>query len=198
VSESAKPLPADLPVIAFEDAGAWRAWLEANHASAPGIWLKFAKKASGKASVSYPEAVEEALCYGWIDGQARGLNESWSLQRFTPRRARSVWSKLNRERALALIESGRMEPAGLAEVERAQRDGRWDAAYDPPSKAEVPDDLTAALSENPAAQAAFAGLDSGNCYAILFRLQNAKRADTRARRIAQFVDMLAKGEKLYP
>jgi uncharacterized protein YdeI (YjbR/CyaY-like superfamily) len=193
-----KPLPADLPILPFADAAAWSAWLAQHHASVPGVWLKLAKKASGIASVTYAEAVEEALCYGWIDGQARSLDESWSLQRFTPRRARSIWSKLNCGRALALIEAGRMQPAGLAEIERAQRDGRWEAAYDSPRTAEAQNDLLAALAQDPAAEAAFATLDSRNRYAMLFQLHNAKRPETRAKRISKFVEMLAKGEKLYP
>ena len=145
-----------------------------------------------------PRGAQVALRFGWIDGQARGQDESWYLQRFTPRRARSIWSKRNRDFATALIEAGEMEPAGLREVERAKADGRWDAAYDAPSTATVPDDLQAALDANPAATEFFAGLDRQNRYAILHRVQTAKRPETRARRIETFVAMLAAGEKIHP
>jgi uncharacterized protein YdeI (YjbR/CyaY-like superfamily) len=148
--------------------------------------------------VTYLEALRTALRFGWIDGQARSLDDTHYAQRFTPRRARSIWSKRNREFATALIEAGEMEPAGLREVERAKADGRWDAAYDAPSTAAVPEDLRAALDANPAATEFFAGLDARNRYAILHRVQTAKRPETRARRIEKFVAMLAAGEKLYP
>ena len=157
-----------------------------------------AKKDSGIASVTHAEALEVALCYGWIDGQRKSEDERRFLQRFTPRTARSTWSKINRDKALKLIEEGRMQPAGLAEVERARADGRWEAAYDAQSVATVPPDLRAALDANPKAAAFFAKLDSRNRYAVLFRTQGAKKPETRARRIGQFVEMLAKGEKLYP
>ncbi len=149
-------------------------------------------------SITYDEALEAALAYGWIDGQKRRLDEQWWLQRFTPRGTRSIWSKVNRERALALMAAGTMRATGLAEVERAKRDGRWDAAYDSPKGATVPADLSKALAAEPRAAAFFATLDSRNRYAVLFRIQTAKRAETRARHIARFVEMLAKGEKLYP
>lgn len=157
-----------------------------------------AKKDSGIASVTHAEALEVALCYGWIDGQRKSEDERHFLQRFTPRTARSTWSKINRDKALKLIEEGRMQPAGLAEVERARADGRWEAAYDAQSVATVPPDLQAALDANPKAAAFFAKLDSRNRYAVLFRTQGAKKPETRARRIGRFVEMLAKGEKLYP
>jgi len=157
-----------------------------------------AKKDSGIASVTHAEALEVALCYGWIDGQRKSEDERHFLQRFTPRTARSTWSKINRDKALKLIEEGRMQPAGLAEVERARADGRWEAAYDAQSVATVPPDLQAALDANPKAAAFFAKLDSRNRYAVLFRTQGAKKPETRARRIGQFVEMLAKGEKIYP
>ena len=191
------PAP-ELPTRAFGDAEEWESWLREHHDSAPGVWIKFARKGSGVASVTYMEALHAALCFGWIDGQARSLDEASYVQRFTPRRARSIWSKRNREFATALIESGRMQPAGLREVERAKADGRWDAAYDAPSTATVPDDLKAALDANPAAAEFFAGLDGRNRYAILHRVQTAKRPETRARRIEKFVAMLAAGEKIYP
>jgi len=191
-------LPADdLPILAFAKAADWRRWLERQHQTARGLWLKFARKGSGIASVDRTEAVDGALCYGWIDGQGRSLDESYYLVKFTPRGARSIWSKINRVKALALIEQGSMKPAGLAEVERAQRDGRWDAAYDSPRTAAVPDDLAAALKANPRARATFAELNAANRYAILWRLQTAKKAETRARRIERFVDMLERGETLH-
>jgi uncharacterized protein YdeI (YjbR/CyaY-like superfamily) len=162
------------------------------------VWVRFAKKGSGIPSVTYAEALDAALCYGWIDGQSRSVDETWYLQKFTPRRARSIWSKRNREKVAALIESGRMRPAGLAEIDRAKADGRWDAAYDGPAAATVPDDLQAALDANPAAADSFAGLNGQNRYAILHRVQTAVKPETRARRIAQFVEQLARGETLYP
>jgi uncharacterized protein YdeI (YjbR/CyaY-like superfamily) len=184
-------------VQSFASAGDWERWLHEHHAEAPGVWLRLAKKSSGITSVTYAEAVDVALCYGWIDGQARGVDDTWHLQKFTPRRAQSTWSKRNREKVAALIEAGRMQPAGLAEIERAKADGRWDAAYDAPSTATVPEDLQRELDANPAAAEFFATLNSQNRYAILHRIQTAKKPETRARRIAQFVDMLARGEKLY-
>jgi uncharacterized protein YdeI (YjbR/CyaY-like superfamily) len=185
------------PVLAFASRDEWEAWLAANHGTADGVWLKLAKKGSGNASVSRPEALEVALSYGWIDGQARRVDDEWWLQRFTPRRARSRWSKINRAKAIELIERGEMKPAGLREVERAQADGRWDAAYDAPSTAEVPDDLRRALDENEAAREFFESLDSRNRYAVLHRIEEAKRPETRARRVASLVAMLSEHEKLY-
>jgi uncharacterized protein YdeI (YjbR/CyaY-like superfamily) len=182
----------DLPVLGFASRDAWAAWLHAEHTTAPGVWLRFAKKGSGRASVTYVEAVEVALCYGWIDGQTRSLDSEHWLQRFTPRRARSRWSKIT-----ALIAAGAMQPAGLAEVQRAQADGRWDAAYAGPREMTVPDDLRAALEANDAAREFFATLTGANRYAILYRIHDAKRPDTRARRIATFVAMLAAGETLH-
>ncbi len=189
--------PADLPILAFASAVEWERWLADNHQTSPGLWLKFAKAGSDISSVTYAEAVEAALCYGWIDGQARRIDDQHWVQRFTRRRSRSKWSKINRTRATQLIEDGRMQPAGLAEVERAKADGRWDAAYDSPSTATVPDDLRQALDANEAASGFFATLDGTNRYAILHRIADAKRPETRARRIEKFVAMLAEGEKLY-
>ena len=186
-----------LPVLPFASPAELEAWLSDNHDSASGLWIKFAKKASGVDTVVYAEALELALCHGWIDGQVAKVDESFYAQRFTPRRARSKWSKINRDRAEELIARGAMKPAGLAEVERAKGDGRWDAAYDSPSNATVPDDLQAALDANPRAADFFATLSGPNRYAILFRIQDAKRPETRARRIDQFVAMLARGEKLH-
>jgi uncharacterized protein YdeI (YjbR/CyaY-like superfamily) len=188
----------ELETRAFASADDWEAWLREHHDTAPGVWIRFARKGAGVPTVTYMEALHAALCFGWIDGQARGLDDAFYLQRFTPRRARSIWSKRNRDFATALIESGRMQPAGLREVERAKADGRWDAAYDAPSTATVPDDLQAALDANPAAAEFFAGLSSQNRYAVLHRIQTAKRPETRARRIEKFVAMLAAGETLHP
>lgn len=188
----------DLPIVGFPSPEAWHGWLEMEHERAAGVWLKIPKAGSGEAGVSYAEALESALCFGWIDGQKARLDERFWLQRFTPRRAKSVWSRVNRDKALALIERGEMRPAGLREVERAQADGRWDAAYEPPSAATVPDDLRAALDANEAAAASFATLDAANRYAILHRVHTAKKPETRARRIATYVEMLAEGRKIYP
>jgi uncharacterized protein YdeI (YjbR/CyaY-like superfamily) len=190
--------PADAPTIAFASREDWAAWLEEHHAEPDGLWIRFAKKASGIPSVTYAEALDVALAYGWIDGQTKPVDADWYLQRFTPRRARSRWSKRNRTKALELIERGEMKPSGLAEVERAQADGRWDAAYDSPGTIEEPDDLRAALDASPAARGLFAELDSRNRYAILYRVHDAKRPETRARRIAEFVAMLERGETPYP
>jgi uncharacterized protein YdeI (YjbR/CyaY-like superfamily) len=188
---------ADLPVMPFASRDAWSAWLEEQHAASDGLWLKFAKKGSGLDSVTYAEAVEVALCYGWIDGQVRKFDEDYYLQRFTPRRARSKWSKINRQKATELIERGEMKPAGLREVERARADGRWDAAYDAPSTAQVPDDLLRELEKNQPAREFFETLDGRNRYAILYQIQDAKRPETRARRIEKYVAMLSEGKKIY-
>jgi uncharacterized protein YdeI (YjbR/CyaY-like superfamily) len=187
-----------LPVKPFRTRAAWERWLDRNHSRADGLWLQFAKKASGIASVSFDDALEVALCYGWIDGQRRALDEDYYLQRFTPRRARSKWSTINRERATALIDQGLMKPAGLAEVERAKADGRWAAAYDSPGRIEVPPDLERALRRNARARRLFEQLDSRNRYAILYRIHDAKRPGTRARRIETFVAMLSEGKTPYP
>ncbi|HLH23071.1 MAG TPA: YdeI/OmpD-associated family protein [Chloroflexota bacterium] len=187
-----------LPIIAFAAPAEWEAWLAAHHATAQGLWLKLAKKDAGVATVSYAEALDVALCYGWIDGQKAAHDERFWLQKFTPRGRRSKWSRVNRDKAEALLAQGRVQPAGLAHIEQARQDGRWDAAYESQSRATVPDDLQQALDANPAAQAFFATLDSANRYAILYRLQDAKRPETRARRLAQFVAMLAAGQKLHP
>jgi uncharacterized protein YdeI (YjbR/CyaY-like superfamily) len=190
--------PDPSPQLAFATAREWEAWLEANHASSDGAWLKLARKGSGIPSVSLPEALDVALCFGWIDGQRRGLDEHYYLQRYTPRRSRSKWSKINVAKAEALIAEGRMRPAGLSEVERAKADGRWDAAYDSPSRIGVPDDLERELASRPAAREFFEGLDSRNRYAILYRLDDAKRPETRARRLEKFIAMLEAGERPYP
>lgn len=192
---SAKP---ELEQRLFATGKVWWNWLRKQHAAAPGIWMKIAKKGAPEASVQYPEALDAALCFGWIDGQKKSLDEQYWLQKFTPRAKRSIWSKVNRDKVAALIEAGRMQPAGLAEIERAKADGRWEAAYDAWSSAEVPADLAAALAASAKAAATFAKLNSHNRYAILFRTHQAKRADTRARRIADFVAMLERDQVIYP
>jgi uncharacterized protein YdeI (YjbR/CyaY-like superfamily) len=184
--------------LAFADARAFDAWLRKNHASSSGLWLKLAKKGAGVPSVSYAEAVEVALSWGWIDGQKKGHDDRFWLQRFCPRGKKSLWSKINREKAQALIAAGKMQPPGLAEVERAKSDGRWDAAYDSPSGSTLPDDFARALAKNARAATFFAGIDAANRYAMLWRVQTAKKAETRARHIETFVAMLARGELLHP
>jgi uncharacterized protein YdeI (YjbR/CyaY-like superfamily) len=188
----------ELPVLAFESTRAWEAWLAEHHGDSDGVWMRIAKKASGLDTVSYAEALDVALCYGWIDGQKKQLDASHWLQRFTPRRPGSKWSKVNRGKATALIDAGRMQPAGLREVEQAQADGRWDAAYDSYRTAAVPEDLQWALDADDRAREFFSTLNSQNRYAILYRIQDAKRPETRARRIAEFVAMLHEGRTLHP
>jgi uncharacterized protein YdeI (YjbR/CyaY-like superfamily) len=189
----------ELPELTVAGAAAWREWLAGNHSEATGVWLVLAKKGTTEpTSLSYDEALEEALCHGWIDGQVRRRDERTYRQRFTPRRARSAWSKRNVAIAQRLAAAGRMHAAGLAEVERAQADGRWDAAYAGQASIEMPADLARALDAEPAASAMFATLTSQNRYAILYRIETAKRADTRARRIEQYVAMLTRGETLHP
>jgi uncharacterized protein YdeI (YjbR/CyaY-like superfamily) len=181
----------------FADAAAFDAWLDAHGADSGGIWVRMAKKGTGRASLDWAAAVEVVLCHGWIDGQSRRVDDAWFVQRFTPRRARSLWSKVNRGKAERLIAAGRMRPAGLAEIERAKADGRWDAAYDGVATAAVPEDLAAAL-EAAGLTDAFAALDGRNRYAILHRVQTAKKPETRAKRIEKYVGMLAAGEKPHP
>ncbi|MFL5234834.1 MAG: YdeI/OmpD-associated family protein [Microvirga sp.] len=187
----------DDPILLFEDQAGWEAWLAANHEGATGVWLKFAKKGTGVTTVNYAEALEVALCFGWIDGQTSRLDETYYLQRFTPRTKRSKWSKINCGHVERLTEEGRMRPAGLAAVEAARADGRWDAAYDSPRTAAVPDDLQAELDRNARAAAFFATLSSSNRYAILYQIQDAKRPETRARRIAKYIGMLERGETVH-
>jgi uncharacterized protein YdeI (YjbR/CyaY-like superfamily) len=186
-----------LEPLRFSTPRAFEAWLRKNHASADGAWLLIAKAGAGEPTVTYPHAVEIALCYGWIDGQKKALDEQHWLQRFTPRRPRSLWSKANREKAQALVESGRMQASGMAEIVRAQGDGRWQAAYDGARTAVVPPDLQAALDARPAARSFFAQLDGANRYAVLWRIQTAKRPETRSKRIEDLVKMLARGEKIH-
>ena len=190
-------MASELPIALFASPGELEAWLEANHGDSPGLWLKIAKKGSGVASVSYAEALELALCFGWIDSQKRGCDEIFFLQRFTPRRPRGKWSQINREAAEGLIAAGRMRPAGLAEVEAAKADGRWQAAYAGQRAAQVPDDLQRELDANPAAREFFAGLDSANRYAIVYRLNDARKPETRERRLRKFITMLERGEKIH-
>ncbi len=186
-----------LPILAFADAAALEAWFAGQAPDSAGIWLKLSKKGSGVASVSKAEAIDAALCHGWIDGQLDKYDEKSWLIRFTPRRARSKWSEINRRRAEALIAEGRMRPAGLAQVEAAKADGRWDDAYAPQSRADVPDDLQAALDASPAAAAFFATLKGANRYAILYRIGAARKPETRARKIAAFIAMLERGETVH-
>jgi uncharacterized protein YdeI (YjbR/CyaY-like superfamily) len=189
----------ELPELIVRNAAAWRTWLAGHHADPVGVWLVLAKKGTEKpTSLTYDQALEEALCHGWIDGQAGRRDEATYRQRFTPRRRRSAWSKRNTGIAEQLIAEDRMRPAGHAEVQRAKADGRWEAAYAGPASMEVPADLAEALATEPKAQAMFESLNSQNRYAVLYRIATAKRADTRARRIEQFVTMLARGETVYP
>ena len=188
----------DYPIVLFADRTAFRAWLSAHHASQPGLWLRIAKAASPLQSVTYAEALDLALCFGWIDGQKRRHDADSFLQKFTPRRQRSAWSKRNREHVERLIAAGEMHPAGLAAVAAAKADGRWDRAYDSPGTVTVPDDLQAALDEHPEARAFFGTLTGTNRYAILYRIQTAVKPETRARRIAEFVAMLQRKEKFNP
>lgn len=190
-------MKAEYPTLEYADAAAWRAWLDGNHASVDGIWLRMYKKASGVPSVYYAEALDEALCYGWIDGQVKKYDEVSYLQKFTPRRPRSLWSKRNIEYISRLTESGKMMPAGLAEVERAKSDGRWEAAYDKPSEMKVPDYFQSTLDSRPNAKLAFESLNKTNRYAILWNLQTAKTEATRIRRMEKFLVMLEEGRKLY-
>lgn len=187
----------DLPVVLFGNHVQWRDWLESNHQQAPGIWLKLAKKSSGAVSVSYAEALEEALCYGWIDSQKQRYDDNFWLQKFTPRGIKSIWSKVNVKSAEMLMESGRMKPAGLESVELAKHDGRWQAAYDSPATNAIPEDFQVALDKNPKAKQFFETLNKANTYAFCWRIQTAKKPETRKARIEKFIDMLSKNEKLH-
>jgi uncharacterized protein YdeI (YjbR/CyaY-like superfamily) len=194
---TAPEIRAGLPILAFADPAAFAAWLAAQPAGAPGAWLQFAKQGSAMTTLSKAEAIDVALCHGWIDGQLQPYDDSCWLIRFTPRKRASKWSEKNRTRALQLIAEGRMHATGAAEVAAAQADGRWDAAYAPASTAQVPDDLQAALDADPAAAAFFATLTGANRYAILYRIGAVKKAETRARKIADYIAMLARGETLH-
>ena len=184
----------ELPILEFADRTAWANWLSEQHASSKGVWLKIAKKASGIPTVTHPEALEEALCYGWIDGQRAPHDDAFFLQRFTPRRPRSKWSQVNRDKVAKLIAQNRMKPAGLAQIEAAKQDGRWEAAYAPQSSQTIPEDFQRALEQNPKAHEFFKTLRGTRRYSFLYRIQDAKRPETRARRIEQFVQMLANGQ----
>lgn len=186
------------PRLTFPDQNAWEDWLSQNGGTSTGVWLRLAKRGASQPTLSYEAALESALCHGWIDGQKQAENEEYWLQRFTRRSARSIWSRLNKERAEALIAAGRMLPTGMREIERAKEDGRWEAAYASASNSVVPDDLQAALDANPKAKAFFATLNSRNRFAILFRIQNVKKAATRARKIEEFIGMLDRGETIHP
>jgi uncharacterized protein YdeI (YjbR/CyaY-like superfamily) len=186
-----------LPKLPFASPSEWQQWLEDNHAVSEGVWIKMAKKDAPIESVRYPEVLESALCFGWLDGRREALDERYFLQRYTPRRSRSRWSRINREKAERLIADGKMRPAGLAEVERAKADGRWEAAYEGQRSSTVPDDLQRELDAHPRAKAFFAELNSQNRYAILYRLQDAKKPETRARRLATFVAMLEAGKTIH-
>jgi uncharacterized protein YdeI (YjbR/CyaY-like superfamily) len=188
-----EPKP-DEPVVPFANVAEFDAWLAANHKTARVVWARQAKKASGIPSITWDEAVDVALCWGWIDGQRQALDETWFLQRFTPRGVRSRWSKINRDRIARLVAEGRMQPAGLAEVARAKADGRWEAAYDSAKTATVPDDLAAALDATPGARASFDGLNAATRFSVLYRVQDAKRPETRKRRIESMVAALGRGE----
>ena len=200
VVENATILDRDMTegALTFASQAEWESWLGQNGGTSTGAWLRLAKKGAGQRTVSYEEAVESALCHGWIDGQKKAESEQYWLQRFTPRSAKSIWSKINKDKAEALIVAGRMRRAGLREIEKAKQDGRWEAAYTSASNAIVPDDLQAALDANPKAAKFFATLNSRNRYAILFRIQNARKPETRARKIAEFIDMLKRGETFHP
>jgi uncharacterized protein YdeI (YjbR/CyaY-like superfamily) len=190
------PRPAG-EVVRFATCAEFESWLEAHDEENPAIWLMIARRGSAVPSITYDEAIEVALCFGWIDGQKAGHDDQHWLQRFTPRTARSRWSEINRKKAEALIAAGRMRPAGLDQVERAKADGRWDAAYKGQRTASVPDDLQRELDADPVAAAAFAGLDARNRYAIIWRINDAKRAETRQRRIATYLEMLRRGERIH-
>jgi len=187
----------DLPIKLFKNPGAWEKWLEANHAKSAGVWMQIAKKAGGLSSATYQEALDVALCYGWIDGQKRPFDERTWLQRFTPRGPRSIWSKINTGKADALIKSGRMRAAGLAAIESAKASGRWESAYQPWSNPDVPPELQAALDARPNAKAFFETLRGANRYGVIFRVQTAKKPETRAKRIADFIARFEKGETLF-
>ena len=191
-------LKPSLPIVSFESARDWGKWLAKHHARASGVWLRISKKGSSKASVTYAEALDEALCCGWIDSQKQAYDKSSWLQKFGPRKIASGWSKINTGHAERLRKAGRMKPAGLKEIQAAKRDGRWDAAYDSAGKSVVPSDLQSALDGNARAKVFFGTLDSRNRYAVVFRIQIAKTATTRAKQISKFVQMLERHEKVHP
>ncbi|HSK87809.1 MAG TPA: YdeI/OmpD-associated family protein [Anaerolineales bacterium] len=187
----------ELPVLPFESKKKWADWLARQHDKSPGVWLKLSKKDSGIPSVTRDEALDIALCYGWIDGQGKSFDDKYWLQKFTPRRPKSIWSKINTEKVERLITSGEMKPAGFRAIEAAKQDGRWEAAYASQKNITVPEDFQAVLNKNRKAKAFFATLKGASRYAILFRIHNAKKPETRAKRVQQFVEMLERGEKLH-
>jgi len=187
-----------LPIVACETQQDWERWLTEHHTDAEGVWLKLAKKETGILSINYAEALDSALCYGWIDGQKASFDDTYWLQKFTPRRSKSIWSKVNCNKAIALIAEGRMQPAGIRQVELAKADGRWDVAYESQSKITIPPDFQSELDKNQQAKDFFSTLDSTNRYAILFRIQTAKKPATRSARITRFTEMLANNQKIYP
>ena len=188
----------DLSIKPFASKAKWADWLDRQHAKSAGLWLKLAKKDSRIKSITYEEALDVALCYGWIDGQKKGFDDKYWLQKFTPRGSKSIWSKINTEKAERLIASGEMKPAGLKVIDAAKQDGRWDAAYASQKNMAIPDDFQAALDKNKKAKAAFATLKSAERYSFLFRIHHAKKPETRAKHIQKFVEMLEKGEKIHP
>ncbi|WP_413988303.1 YdeI/OmpD-associated family protein [Labrys okinawensis] len=192
------PAKTDLPILAFATAAKFEEWLAFQSAQSPGLWVKFAKKGCKTPTVSKPDAIDVALCHGWIDGQIESFDEDHFLTRFTPRKSASIWSENNRKRALVLVEEGRMRAAGLAQIEQAKADGRWEKAYAPQSKAEIPEDLAVALAGNASAARFFQTLSGANRYAILHRLHNAKKPETRERKLAQFIVMLEREETIHP
>jgi len=187
----------NLPILIFKTANEWQKWMAKNYASSKGVWLRFYKKASGIPSLTYPEAVEVSLCYGWIDGQANKYDENSYLQRFTPRRPKSIWAKKNIERVTRLIASGKMKPSGLKEIEAAKADGRWEMAYDSPATMEIPNDFLKELSKNPKAKTFFGTLNKTNIYSITWRLQTAKKPETRQKRMKAIIEMLSKKQKFH-
>ncbi len=189
---------ANLPLVLFESQQEWEGWLKAHHAQPQGVWLKIAKKGAEVSSVSYADALDGALCYGWIDAQKKPYDDTFWLQKFTPRRPKSVWSKVNTGKAMRLIETGKMTPAGLREVDAAKQDGRWDAAYEPQSNLTIPDDFQAELDKHPKAKEFFDTLNKVNRYAMCYRIATAKKPETRKARIDKFIAMLAQGEKIHP
>jgi len=191
------PNPTELPTLPFESKKKFAEWLAEQHNKSAGVWLKLAKKATGIPSVTYAEALDVALCYGWIDGQKGSFDDKYFLQKFTPRRPKSIWSKINTEKVEKLIARGEMKPAGLKAIEAAKQDGRWDAAYEGQKSISVPEDFQSALEKNQKAKVFFESLNSANRYAFLFRVTTAKKAETRERRISQFVEMLERGEKFH-
>ncbi len=188
----------NFPIISFETQQDWERWLTEHHTIIDGIWLKIAKKDAGILSVNYAEALESALCYGWIDGQKASFDDTYWLQKFTPRRTKSIWSKVNCNKAMALIAEGKMQPAGIRQVELAKADGRWESAYESQSKIAIPDDFQKELDNNPKAKEFITTLNSVNRYAILFRIQTAKKPETRSARINKFIEMLSNNQKIYP